>query len=46
MRFTTGKISIQSDERWQTAMPAAARRTVTALTLPLLRYYGYSGTAA
>jgi Sulfotransferase domain len=44
MRFSTGKISIESDERWQSAMPAPQRRTVTALTLPLLRYYGYAGT--
>ena len=26
---------------WQTAMPACNRRTVTALTLPLLMRYGY-----
>ena len=41
MRFTTGKIAIRPDDRWQTAMPRAQRRTVTALTLPLLRHYGY-----
>lgn len=41
MRFTTGQITIRPDDRWQTAMPAAQRRTVTALTLPLLRHYGY-----
>ncbi len=41
MRFTTGQITIRPDDRWQTAMPAGQRRTVTALTLPLLRHYGY-----
>ncbi|HET9894700.1 MAG TPA: sulfotransferase domain-containing protein [Streptosporangiaceae bacterium] len=42
MRFTTGKISIRADDRWQEAMPPAQRRTVTALTLPLLWHYGYA----
>ena len=41
MRFTTGKITIRPDDRWQTAMPGSQRRTVTALTLPLLSRYGY-----
>jgi Sulfotransferase domain len=41
MRFLTGRIDIRSDERWRSAMPAAQRRTVTALTLPLLAQYGY-----
>ncbi len=41
MRFAAGRIEIKSDDRWQTAMPESARRTVTALTLPLLRHYGY-----
>jgi len=41
MRFSSGKIAIRSDDRWQTAMPDAQRRTVTALTLPLLSHYGY-----
>ena len=41
MRFTAGRIDIKADERWRTAMPATARRTVTTLTLPLLRRYGY-----
>ena len=43
MRFATGTISISGDERWRTAMPGRQRRTVTALTLPLLRSYGYVG---
>jgi len=46
MRFTTGKISIRPDDRWQAAMPRPQRRAVTALTLPLLRHYGYLGGAS
>jgi Sulfotransferase family len=46
MRFTTGRVPIRQDERWRTAMPARQRRTVTALTLPLLARYGYCGRAA
>jgi hypothetical protein len=46
MRFTTGKIEIRRDERWRTAMPPGQRRTVTALTLPLLARYGYPRRAA
>jgi Sulfotransferase domain len=46
MRFTTGRIAIQRDEAWRTAMPAGQRRTVTALTLPLLSHYGYARPAA
>ena len=46
MRFATGQVSIRGDERWTTAMPAAQRRAVTAMTLPLLRHYGYLGRAA
>jgi hypothetical protein len=43
MRFATGKIAIRTDDRWRTMMPAAQRRKVTALTLPLLAGYGYVG---
>ncbi|HUC58982.1 MAG TPA: sulfotransferase domain-containing protein [Streptosporangiaceae bacterium] len=46
MRFSTGKITIRPDDRWQTAMPESARRAVTALTLPLLSHYGYLRGAA
>ena len=42
MRFTTGQIPIRPDERWRTAMPTGQRRTVTALTMPLLAHYGYA----
>jgi hypothetical protein len=45
MRFATGEVPIRSDERWRAAMPDAQRRTVTALTLPLLSHYGYLGRA-
>ena len=45
MRFTTGRIVIRTDDRWRTAMPAAQRRSVTAMTLPLLARYGYTGRA-
>jgi hypothetical protein len=46
MRFLTGPVAIRGDERWRSAMPAAQRRTVTALTLPLLARYGYVRRAA
>ena len=41
MRFQTGRIRIRMDDEWRTSMSARHRRTVTALTLPLLRHYGY-----
>jgi Sulfotransferase family len=41
MRFQHGNISIRPDVEWQRKMPAGDRRTVTALTLPLLSRYGY-----
>ncbi|MHB1430670.1 MAG: sulfotransferase family protein [Streptosporangiaceae bacterium] len=43
IRFATGKLTIRPDERWRSAMPEGQRRTVTALTLPLLSHYGYVG---
>ena len=46
LRFLTGRIAIRGDERWRSAMPASQRRTVTALTFPLLAHYGYTGRAA
>jgi Sulfotransferase family len=42
MRFLTGRIPIRGDERWRSAMPPGQRRTVTAMTLPLLARYGYA----
>jgi hypothetical protein len=44
MRFTTGQVPIRYDATWQTAMLTGNRRTVTALTLPLLMRYGYLRT--
>ena len=44
MRFTTGRVPIRYDATWQTAMLTGNRRTVTALTLPLLMRYGYLRT--
>ena len=44
MRFTTGQVPIRYDGAWRSAMLAGNRRTVTALTLPLLMRYGYLGT--
>ena len=41
MRFQTGRIPIRLDDEWRASMLATDRRTVTALTLPLLRHYGY-----
>jgi len=46
MRFTTGRLPIRGDDRWRSVMPDKQRRTVTALTFPLLRSYGYLGRAA
>ncbi len=40
-RFRSGPIELRRDDGWATEMPRADRRTVTALTLPLLRAYGY-----
>jgi hypothetical protein len=41
LRFGTGFLTIQADERWRHEMPARDRRTVLALTAPLLAAYGY-----
>jgi hypothetical protein len=46
MRFVTGGLPIRGDDRWRSAMPDSQRRTVTALTFPLLRSYGYLGRPA
>jgi Sulfotransferase family len=42
MRFTTGPLTIRSDDRWRADMSAVDRRKVTAITWPLARAYGYS----
>lgn len=41
MRFQTGRIPLRRDDEWRSAMPAARRRVVTAVTFPLLARYGY-----
>lgn len=43
MRFTTGRLPLRRDEAWRERLPAGARRTVDALTAPLLVRYGYAG---
>jgi hypothetical protein len=44
MRFVTGDLELRADQAWQNRLPSRDRRTVTALTLPLLRAYGYHVT--
>ena len=41
MRFARGEIVVRLDEEWKTGMRSRDRRTVTALTFPLLGRYGY-----
>lgn len=43
MRFSSGRMMIRPDERWQAELPVRQRRIVTGLTFPLLRGYGYVG---
>jgi Sulfotransferase family len=45
MRFDTGPITILRDDAWQLDLPSSDRRTVTALTWPLARAYGYTRAA-
>jgi Sulfotransferase family len=42
-RFTAGRVELRQDTGWRSGLPAGARRSVTALTLPLLVGYGYLG---
>jgi hypothetical protein len=44
MRFTRGPIELRSDDRWRRQMSRRDVVTVSALTWPLLRRYGYAGT--
>jgi hypothetical protein len=46
MSFRTGRIPIRLDDEWRASMSSTDRRTVTALTLPLLGQYGYLASAA
>ena len=41
MRFRQGRLALKADDEWSTAMPSGQRRTVTAITWPLLLRYGY-----
>lgn len=43
-RLIQGAVSIRADDEWVSKMPRAQQRLVTALTLPLLRRYGYPAT--
>lgn len=45
-RFRSGAVELRGDDRWATEMPTGDRATVTALTLPLLKAYGYPVAAA
>ena len=40
-RFTTGEVTIRSDDAWKREMPLWDQRVVAALTLPLRMRYGY-----
>jgi hypothetical protein len=42
MRFTAGETPVRADEAWRREMAPASRRSVTAVTWPLLLLYGYS----
>ena len=41
MRFEHEAIELRPDEAWRLKMGVASRRVVTALTIDLLRRYGY-----
>jgi hypothetical protein len=41
MRLQTGAIPLRPDEAWRTGLPAAERRTVSAISWPGLLRYGY-----
>jgi hypothetical protein len=42
-RFTTGEVTIRSDDAWKRTMPRRDQLLVAGLTLPLLVRYGYVG---
>ena len=42
-RFVSGRIELEADEAWRSALPPRARRIVTAVTLPQLLAYRYVG---
>ena len=41
MRFTTGRVVLEPDQAWRRDLPAGARRTATAVGLPLMAPLGY-----
>jgi len=43
MRFTQGPVEVRADHGWRTGMHRRARITVTGVTFPLARLYGYGG---
>jgi hypothetical protein len=43
-RLVHGRTPLRRDEDWRTSLPEADRRTVEALTWPLRRRHGYTGT--
>ena len=43
MRFDRGRIAVRLDDEWKRGLAARERRTVTAITLPMLLRYGYAG---
>ena len=43
MRFNSGRLELRVDSAWRQKMAPRDRRTVTALTAPLLAAYGYLG---
>jgi len=44
-RFRSGSVVLRRDDQWVAQMPVRERAVVTALTLPLLRAYGYPAHA-
>lgn len=42
MRFGAGETAVRADEAWRSEMAPGSRRSVTAVTWPLLLLYGYS----
>lgn len=41
MRFVVGRLGLREDDAWRSRLSGFQQREVTALTLPLLRRYGY-----
>lgn len=44
-RFATGSVAVRQDDEWTGRMPERDKRWVAALTLPLLKRYGYPARA-